>query len=138
MAGSLIELRQGELKRVEHLQTEDFLFGSLACPDLCLSSFTVQSISHSASTISSLLIVLHDQQSQELVDVYEEYPFYVRGQGWSSCNPQRTACLCGLHCHQLSVGDVCLVLTPRLTHPTFTVIHPEARTLPTWGVIQGG
>lgn len=49
---------------------------------------------------------------QELVDVYVEYPFFVRGQGWSSCSPQRTALLCGLRCRQLSVGDVCLALTP--------------------------
>lgn len=49
---------------------------------------------------------------QELVDVYVEYPFFVRGQGWSSCSPQRTARLCGLQCRQLSVGDVCLALTP--------------------------
>ncbi|XP_026163163.1 uncharacterized protein LOC113130605 [Mastacembelus armatus] len=113
MAGSLIELRDGRLRRVEHLQTEDFLLGSLACPDLCLSCCTVQSISPSASSsISRLLILLHDKQSQELVDVYVEYPFFVRGQGWSSCSPHKTARLCGLQCRQLSVGDVCLALTP--------------------------
>ncbi|XP_035006328.1 uncharacterized protein LOC118103457 [Hippoglossus stenolepis] len=116
VAGSLIELRDGRLRRVEHLQTEDFLLGSLACPDLRLSCCTVQSISPSAynssSSLSRLLILLHDQQTQELVDVYVEYPFFVRGQGWSSCSPQRTACLCGLQCRQLSVGDVCLALTP--------------------------
>ncbi|XP_036958018.1 uncharacterized protein LOC119021694 [Acanthopagrus latus] len=114
VAGSLIELRDGRLRRVEHLQTEDFLLGSLACPDLRLSCCTVQSISPSAasSSISRLLILLHDQQTQELVDVYVEYPFFVRGQGWSSCSPQRTARLCGLQCRQLSVGDVCLALTP--------------------------
>ncbi|XP_035518455.1 uncharacterized protein LOC118328684 [Morone saxatilis] len=114
VAGSLIELRDGQLRRVEHLQTEDFLLGSLACPDLRLSCCTVQSITASASSssISRLLILLHDQQSQELVDVYVEYPFFVRGRGWSSCSPQRTARLCGLQCRQLIVGDVCLALTP--------------------------
>ncbi|XP_076607802.1 uncharacterized protein LOC143333585 [Chaetodon auriga] len=113
VAGSLIELRDGRLRRVEHLQTEDFMLGSLACPDLHLSCCTVQSISPSASSsISRLLILLHDQQTQELVDVYVEYPFFVRGRGWSSCSPQRTARLCGLQCRQLSVGDVCLALTP--------------------------
>lgn len=64
VAGSLIELRDGRLRRVEHLQTEDFLLGSQACPDLRLSCCTVQSISPSASSISRLLILLHDQQSQ--------------------------------------------------------------------------
>ncbi|XP_054883130.1 uncharacterized protein LOC129358250 [Poeciliopsis prolifica] len=114
VAGSLIELRDGRLRRVENLQTEDFLLGSLACPDLRLSCCTVQSISPSAasSSVSRLLILLQEQQSQELVDVYVEYPFFVRGQGWSSCSPQKTARLCGLQCRQLSVGDVCLALTP--------------------------
>lgn len=66
VAGSLIELRDGRLRRVEDLQTEDFLLGSLARPDLRLSCCTVQSISPSASSasISRLLILLHDQQSQ--------------------------------------------------------------------------
>jgi len=74
VAGSLIELRDGRLRRVEHLQTEDFLLGSLACPDLRLSCCTVQSITPSAPSSSSssssscpvsrLLILLHDQQSQ--------------------------------------------------------------------------
>lgn len=65
LAGSLIELRDGQLRRVEHLQTEDFLLGALACPDLRLSRCTVQSITPSASSsISRLLILLHDQQSQ--------------------------------------------------------------------------
>lgn len=65
LAGSLIELRDGRLRRVEHLQTEDFLLGALACPDLRLSCCTLQSITPSASaSISRLLILLHDQQSQ--------------------------------------------------------------------------
>ncbi|XP_029990622.1 uncharacterized protein LOC115419769 [Sphaeramia orbicularis] len=138
LAGSLIELRDGQLRRVEHLQTEDFLLGSLACPDLRLSCCTVQSISPSASsaTISRLLILLHDQQSQELVDVYVEYPFFVRERGWSSCSPQRTARLCGLKCRQLSVGDVCLALTP-VSAPT---PRPSANLEPTTppGRSEGG
>ncbi|KAJ3603190.1 hypothetical protein NHX12_030933 [Muraenolepis orangiensis] len=120
-AGSLIELRDGRLKRVEDLRTEDFLLGSAARQGLRLSCCTVQSITSSTSSCSSssrspalsrLLILLHDQNSQELVDVYVEYPFFVRGRGWSSCCPERTARLCGLSCSQLSVGDVCLALTP--------------------------
>lgn len=49
---------------------------------------------------------------QELLKVLVEYPFFVRDRGWSSCCPQRTAQLYGLRCRQLSVGDVCLALTP--------------------------
>lgn len=75
VAGSLIELRDGRLRRVEHLQTEDFLLGSLACPDLRLSCCTVQSISPSASSSSifRLFILLHDQQSQVKEDQWYYY-----------------------------------------------------------------
>ena len=40
-----------------------------------------------------------------------EHPFFVFGQGWSSCQPDRTAHRFGLSCHRLSVGDVCISLT---------------------------
>ncbi|CAG5983853.1 unnamed protein product [Menidia menidia] len=138
VAGSLIELKDGRLRKVEHLQTEDFLLGSLACPDLHLSCCTVKSISPSAysSSVSRLLILLHDQQSQELVDVYVEYPFFVRGQGWSSCSPQRTARLCGLRCRQLSVGDTCLALTPVCAPEPSPSTSPGPKTSP--GKAGGG
>lgn len=70
VAGSLIELRDGRLRQVEHLQTEDFLLGSLALPDLRLSCCTVQSIAtaQASSSVSRLLVLLHDQQSQVMRD----------------------------------------------------------------------
>lgn len=40
-----------------------------------------------------------------------EYPFFVFGQGWSSCCPDRTSQLLELPCTKLSVGDVCISLT---------------------------
>lgn len=40
-----------------------------------------------------------------------EYPFFVFGQGWSSCSPDRTTQLLELPCTKLSVGDVCISLT---------------------------
>lgn len=40
-----------------------------------------------------------------------EYPFFVFGQGWSSCCPERTSQLFDLPCCRLSVGDVCISLT---------------------------
>lgn len=66
VAGSLIELKDGRLRKVEHLQTEDFLLGSLALPDLRLSCCTVQSIgaAPASSSVSRLLVLLHDQRSQ--------------------------------------------------------------------------
>lgn len=40
-----------------------------------------------------------------------EHPFFVFGQGWSSCEPTWTLKRYGLECHKLSVGDVCISLT---------------------------
>lgn len=42
-----------------------------------------------------------------------EYPFFVFGQGWSSCCPDRTTQLFELSCAKLCVGDVCVSLTLR-------------------------
>lgn len=48
---------------------------------------------------------------QVSVEVLLEYPFFVFGQGWSSCCPDRTTQLLELPCTKLSVGDVCISLT---------------------------
>lgn len=40
-----------------------------------------------------------------------EHPFFVFGQGWSSCEPDRSLHRYGLDCQKLSVGDVCISLT---------------------------
>ncbi|KAG7245912.1 hypothetical protein CRUP_006290, partial [Coryphaenoides rupestris] len=47
------------------------------------------------------------------VEVLAEYPFFVFGQGWSSCCPDRTSQLLELPCARLSVGDVCISLALR-------------------------
>lgn len=56
----------------------------------------------------SLPLLLFPQVS---VEVLVEYPFFVFGQGWSSCCPERTSQLFDLPCSKLSVGDVCISLT---------------------------
>lgn len=50
---------------------------------------------------------------QVCVEVLLEYPFFVFGQGWSSCCPDRTTQLLELSCAKLCVGDVCVSLTLR-------------------------
>lgn len=50
---------------------------------------------------------------QVCVEVLGEYPFFVFGQGWSSCCPDRTTQLFELSCAKLCVGDVCVSLTLR-------------------------
>ncbi|XP_047229102.1 uncharacterized protein zmp:0000000926 [Girardinichthys multiradiatus] len=126
--GSLIELAGGRLKRVEELRTEDFLRSADTSPEFHLSTCTVLVISPSSTQGSSHLQVhLTDRNSQELLQVLVEYPFFVRDQGWSSCSPQRTTQLYGLPCRQLSEGDVCLALTPMPTQTQRTSSRTSSR-----------
>ncbi|XP_018556589.1 ataxin-1-like [Lates calcarifer] len=121
--GSLIELASGRLKRVEELRTEDFLRSADTSSEFHLSTCTVLLISPSSTQgFSHLQVHLTDRNTQELLKVLVEYPFFVQDRGWSSCCPQRTTQLYSLPCRQLMEGDVCLALTPTptQTHRTHT------------------
>ena len=48
---------------------------------------------------------------QVTVEATVEHPFFVFGQGWSSCEPVWTMKRYGLECHKLAVGDICISLT---------------------------
>lgn len=53
---------------------------------------------------------------QVTVEATLEHPFFVFGQGWSACEPERTLQRFGLRCQRLSVGDVCISLTHKDTN----------------------
>uniref|UniRef100_A0A8C8HQE7 AXH domain-containing protein n=1 Tax=Oncorhynchus tshawytscha TaxID=74940 RepID=A0A8C8HQE7_ONCTS len=113
MKGAIIQLATGELKRVEDLQTQDFVRSAEVSGGLKIDSSMVVDIRTSQQRPG--LVVLHftvgEQQSKVTIDVPPEHPFFVFGQGWSSCSPERTAQLYGLACHHLQVGDVCVSIT---------------------------
>lgn len=113
MKGAIIQLATGELKRVEDLQTQDFVRSAEVSGGLKIDSSMVVDIR--ASQQKPGLVALHftvgEQQSKVTIDVPPEHPFFVFGQGWSSCSPERTAQLYGLACHHLQVGDVCVSIT---------------------------
>lgn len=126
--GSLIELASGRLKRVEELRTEDFLRSADTSPEFHLSTCTVLLISPSSTQgFSHLQVHLTDRNTQELLKVLVEYPFFVQDRGWSSCCPQRTTQLYGLPCRQLMEGDVCLALTPMPTQTHRTHMRTSSR-----------
>ncbi|XP_048042018.1 ataxin-1-like isoform X2 [Megalobrama amblycephala] len=112
MKGAIIQLATGELKRVEDLQTQDFVRSAEVSGGLKIDSSMVVDIRASQRPG---LVALHfnvgEQQSKVTIDVPPEHPFFVFGQGWSSCSPERTAQLYGLTCHHLQVGDVCVSVT---------------------------
>lgn len=62
---------------------------------------------------------------QVTVEATLEHPFFVFGQGWSSCDPERTMQRFGLRCQRLSVGDVCISLTHKDTNTSGTEVLPR-------------
>uniref|UniRef100_H3A2M3 Ataxin 1 like n=1 Tax=Latimeria chalumnae TaxID=7897 RepID=H3A2M3_LATCH len=111
MKGAIIQLASGELKRVEDLQTQDFVQSAEISGGLKIDSSTVVDIQESQRLgFINLHFLVGEQQSRVNIDVPPEHPFFVYGQGWSSCNPERTAQLFGLASHRLQVGDVCISL----------------------------
>ncbi|NXG16543.1 ATX1L protein, partial [Grallaria varia] len=112
MRGAIIQLATGELKRVEDLQTQDFVRSAEVSGGLKIDSSTVVDIQESQwPGLVTLHFVVGEQQSKVSIDVPPEHPFFVYGQGWSSCSPGRTAQLFALPCHRLQVGDVCISIS---------------------------
>ncbi|KAM6899306.1 ataxin-1a [Xenentodon cancila] len=111
--GSIIQLANGELKRVEDLKTEDFIQSAEISSELKIDSSTVERIegSHTSPNFAVVQFSVGEHRTQVNVEVLLEYPFFVFGQGWSSCCPERTTQLLELPCSKLSVGDVCISLT---------------------------
>ncbi|XP_062997208.1 ataxin-1-like [Elgaria multicarinata webbii] len=112
MKGAIIQLATGELKRVEDLQTQDFVRSAEVSGGLKIDSSTVVDLQESPWLgFVTLRFVVGEQQSKVSIDVPPEHPFFVYGQGWSSCSPERTARLFSLPCHRLQVGDVCISIS---------------------------
>lgn len=112
MKGSIIQLSNGELKRVEDLQTEDFVQSAEISNDLKIDSSTVVKIEFNPDHSTAILgFVVGEHKVQVTVEATLEHPFFVFGQGWSSCEPERSLHRYGLDCQRLSVGDVCISLT---------------------------
>ncbi|XP_056617932.1 LOW QUALITY PROTEIN: ataxin-1 [Triplophysa dalaica] len=112
MKGSIIQLADGELKRVEDLRTEDFVQSAEVSGELKIDSSTVERIECSRTPNAVFIqFSVGENKAQVCVEVLVEYPFFVFGQGWSSCCPDRTTQLLALSCAKLSVGDVCISLT---------------------------
>ncbi|KAK1895347.1 Ataxin-1 [Dissostichus eleginoides] len=114
MRGSIIQLADGELKRVEDLKTEDFIQSAEISSELKIDSSTVERIDNGQSPNAVVIqFSVGELKAQVCVEVLLEYPFFVFGQGWSSCCPDRTTQLFELSCAKLCVGDVCVSLTLR-------------------------
>lgn len=121
--GSLIQLASGELRRVEDMRTEDFVSSAEQSPALRLDPSTVVRIHEGPAGAATLTLSYGEHHTQVEFQSSVERPFFVVGQGWASCSPERTLQCYGLKCHRLQVGDVCISLTPR----TKSAEHPRKR-----------
>jgi hypothetical protein len=82
MKGAIIQLATGELKRVEDLQTQDFVRSSEVSGGLKTDSSTVVDIQESQwPGFVMLHFVVGEQQSKVSIEVPPEHPFFVYGQG---------------------------------------------------------
>ncbi|KAH9507722.1 hypothetical protein Btru_053538 [Bulinus truncatus] len=112
MKGSIIQLADGTLKRVEDLRTEDFVNSAEISSDLKVDSSTVVKIDeHPDRGTAMLSFSVGEHRVQVTVEATLEHPFFVFNQGWSSCSVSRTLARYGLDCQKLNVGDVCISLT---------------------------
>ncbi|XP_029306510.1 LOW QUALITY PROTEIN: ataxin-1-like [Cottoperca gobio] len=129
MRGSIIQLADGELKRVEDLKTEDFIQSAEISSELKIDSSTVERIDNGQSPNAVVIqFSVGELKAQVCVEVLVEYPFFVFGQGWSSCCPDRTTQLFELSCAKLCVGDVCVSLTLRGLRTTLLTDSPALGT----------
>lgn len=123
--GSMIQLSDGRVKRIEDMRTEDFVIdsssssmglaaaGVTSSQQLVLVSSRVVHIRLNHDTCTAVLgfVVDNNLHSPVSVEAQLDQPFFVHGSGWSSCDPARTHSRYHLTCRQLSVGDICISLT---------------------------
>uniref|UniRef100_A0A8D8I9I5 Ataxin-1 n=1 Tax=Culex pipiens TaxID=7175 RepID=A0A8D8I9I5_CULPI len=113
--GALIQLAD-ECKRVEDVRTEDFVQTAEKSADLRLAESTTVRITPRNNNV---IITFSYDNNRSRVDIEAaiEHPFFVYGQGWASCSPEKSMQQFGLKCQRLQVGDICLSLLPRESKP---------------------
>ncbi|XP_039284948.1 A-agglutinin anchorage subunit [Nilaparvata lugens] len=123
--GSLIQLANGELRRVEDMRTEDFVSSAERSPALRLDPSTVIRIDP-AKEANLITLSYGEHRTQVEIESAAEHPYFVFNRGWASCDPDRTLATYGLKCHRLQVGDVCISLSPRPQNSPPTSAHTTA------------
>ncbi|XP_062536655.1 ataxin-1-like [Armigeres subalbatus] len=109
--GALIQLAD-ECKRVEDVRTEDLVQTAEKSRNLRLAESTAVKITPRNNNV---IITFSYDNNRSRIDIEAtiEHPFFVYGQGWASCSPEKSLLHFGLKCQKLQVGDICLSLIPR-------------------------
>ncbi|XP_063930978.1 ataxin-1 [Zophobas morio] len=112
--GCLIQLTNGELRKIEDMRTEDFVSSAEHSPELRLAESTVVRIEENhVNGTATITLSYNQRRTQVEFESTIEHPFFVFGQGWASCSPERTQHCYRLKVHRLQVGDILISLTPR-------------------------
>jgi len=99
------------MKKVEELQTEDFINSAATSPDVSLDQSTLVRVEVAkGSSTAALGFQVGREKLQVSVSAGLEHPFFVFGRGWSSCSPELSMTKYSLACSQLEPGDVCISL----------------------------
>lgn len=111
--GSVIQLADNSLKKVEDMKTQDFLSCVASSPDLVIESSTIVEIEMRNSITAHITFSVGRRGMKSKVEVPLDHPFFVYNRGWSSCSPDRARKVHQLETQLLSVGDVCITLSRR-------------------------
>lgn len=111
--GTMVQLADGSLRRVEEMTTNDFLSSVEATPDLAVDESRVIRIQEKGANPGHAFITLEVGRKKKhfTVETPLEHPFFVYNRGWCSCSPDRTSNRYGLTVRKLKVGDSCMSLT---------------------------
>lgn len=127
--GSLIQLANGQMKKVEDLETDDFVNSAKQNPDVFLDHSTLLNIEQEdKSTHGNVTLTFNVGKDNLEVRVLApaSHPFFVYGRSWSSVSPEASLAQFGLRCGQLARGDVCISLTQSQTQPHGHMSHYQS------------
>jgi len=129
--GSMIQLANGEMKKVEDLDTTDFLESANICHDVSIEQSTVLRLELVQPTGLFMITFNVGKRGEEVtISASQEHPFFVYGQGWSSCSPSLSMARYSLSCHQLAVGDTCISLMSLVDSNSASLLMPPPHTSP--------
>lgn len=110
--GSLIQLASGQTKKVEDLETEDFISSARSNPEVTIDHSTLVKIENDVTPgCIALTFSVGKEGLMVTVSAAAEHPFFVYGGSWSSISPALSLERYNLTCAKLSVGDICISLT---------------------------
>ena len=110
--GSMIQLADGTIRRVEDMKTQDFILCVQSTPDAELHKSKVLAIETCDNNNSVLITFEVDKYGKPLtVESTFEHPFFVYDEGWAAYCPERCKQIYGLDVRKLTVGDNCISLS---------------------------